>query len=164
MKEKFPATLAIRFLETNKVPYTGYLYKYEEHGGTSVSARELGVDEHKIVKTLIMEDENKEPFVVLMHGDMQVSTKELARLRGVKTVVPCKPDVAGKHSGYLVGGTSPFATKKDMMVYVEQSIIELDSIFINGGKRGFLVEINPKILTSVLCCELTKVGINERKF
>lgn len=164
MKEKFPATLTTRFLETNKIPYMGYLYKYEEHGGTSVSSRELNINEHNIVKTLIMEDETKEPFVVLMHGDMHVSTKEFARVRGVKTVSPCKPDVAEKHSGYQVGGTSPFATKREMLVYIEKSILELDSIFINGGKRGFLVEIDPKILTSILRCELTQVGINERKF
>lgn len=164
MKEKFPATLTTRFLETNKIPYMGYLYKYEEHGGTSVSSRELNINEHNIVKTLIMEDETKEPFVVLMHGDMHVSTKELARVRGVKTVSPCKPDVAEKHSGYQVGGTSPFATKREMLVYIEKSILELDSIFINGGKRGFLVEIDPKILTLILRCELTQVGINERKF
>lgn len=163
MKDKFPATLAIRFLEGHKIAYIPHLYKYEEHGGTSVSAMELGVDEHIVVKTLIMEDETKEPFIVLMHGDMSVSVKELARIRGVKTVKPCIPVIADKHSGYQVGGTSPFGTKREMLSYIEESIIGLDKIYINGGKKGFLVEIDPKVLPSVLRSEIVQVGIDERK-
>jgi Cys-tRNA(Pro) deacylase len=126
------------------VNFSEHLYRYEEFGGTRVSARELSVDEHSVIKTLIMEDENSHPLVVLMHGDLEVSTKALARQIGCKAIAPCKPDVANKHSGYQVGGTSPFGTRKTMPVYMEQSVLELPKIYINGGSKGFLVGIGPK--------------------
>lgn len=158
-KDKCPVTQAIRVLRGAKVEFTGHLYDYEEKGGTTVSARELGVDEHSVIKTLIMEDERKNPLIVLMHGDCQVSTKELARVMGVKLIAPCSPDVANRHSGYLVGGTSPFGTKKTMPVYMEQSILELDRIYLNGGKRGFLVGLDPKDAERLLKPVLVKAGI-----
>jgi len=133
-----------------KLPYTEHLYRYEEHGGTEVSARELQVPEHSVIKTLIMEDETGKPLVVLMHGDSEVSTKALARQIGAKAVHICKPEVANRHSGYLVGGTSPFGTRKAMPVYVERSILELERIFINGGSRGFLVAMDPAGLIPAL--------------
>ena len=135
-KEKTPVTPAVRFLRQEKVNYADHLYEYEERGGTAVSARELGVDEHWMVKTLVMEDEDKNPLIILMHGDLEVSTKELARFLGVKTIVPCSPETANKHSGYMVGGTSPFGTRKSMPIYLEETILKLPEIYINGGKRG----------------------------
>ncbi|WP_298037595.1 Cys-tRNA(Pro) deacylase [uncultured Desulfuromonas sp.] len=158
-KDKSPVTPAIRMLRQHSVPFTPRLYPYEEKGGTSVSARELGVEEHAVVKTLVMEDEAKRPLVVLMHGDREVSTKELARVIGVKSVSPCDAAMAQKHSGYLVGGTSPFGTRKGMPVYVEETILALETIFINGGKRGFLVEIDPGDLARLLDPTPVKVGI-----
>ena len=158
-KEKSPVTPAIRVLRAAKVAFTEHPYAYEEKGGTAVSARELGVDEHAVVKTLIMEDERKNPLIVLMHGDRQVSTKELARAMGVKTIAPCSPDTALKHSGYLVGGTSPFGTKKTMPVYLEETILELGKIYLNGGKRGFLVGLDPHEVVRVLKPTLVRVGI-----
>lgn len=125
-------------------------YRYEEHGGTRVSARELGVDEHAVVKTLVMEDERRDPLIVLMHGDREVSTKQLARQTGRKTVTPCDPAVAQKHTGYMVGGTSPFGTRKALPVYIEQSILGLDTVYINGGRRGFLVAVSPQEIARVL--------------
>ena len=159
-KEKFPVTPAIRMLRAEKVAFSEHLYPYEEKGGTAVSARELGVDEHAVVKTLIMEDERKNPLVVLMHGDCQVSTKELARLMGVKLITPCTPDAAGRHSGYLVGGTSPFGTKKLLPVYMEESIMVLPKIYLNGGKRGFLVGLAPAEVVRLLKPVLVSVAIN----
>jgi Cys-tRNA(Pro) deacylase len=132
------------------VPFTEHVYRYEEHGGTRVSAREIGVDEHAVVKTLVMEDDTRAPLLVLMHGDLEVSTKQLARAVGCKHVDPCKPDVANRHSGYLVGGTSPFGTRKAMPVYVERTILDLPRIYINGGARGFLVGLSPGDLVRVL--------------
>jgi len=158
-KEKFPVTPAIRLLREKKATFTEHLYAYEEKGGTAVSSRELGVDEHAVIKTLVMEDEAARPLIVLMHGDCQVSTKELARLIGCKTVSPCAPNVADKHSGYQVGGTSPFATRKAMPVYLEETIAELPRIYINGGKRGFLIGLDPRELIRVLEPTLVKVGI-----
>jgi len=155
---KGPTTQATLFLKANGVAFTDHLYAYEAHGGTSVSARELGVDEHSVVKTLIMENELKKPLIVLMHGDRKVSTKELARQIGCKKVEPCKPEVANKHSGYLVGGTSPFGTKTRMPVYVERSILDLDRIYINGGRRGYLVGIDPKELPKLLAVEAVEVA------
>lgn len=155
---KGPTTQATIFLKANGVTFTDHLYAYEEHGGTSVSARELGVEEHVVVKSLIMENELKKPLIVLMHGDCKVSTKELARQIGCKKVEPCKPDVANKHSGYLVGGTSPFGTKSKMPVYVERSILDLDRIYINGGRRGYLVGIDPKELMRVLAVNAVEVA------
>jgi Cys-tRNA(Pro) deacylase len=149
-KEHISETPATALLKQRKVPFSEHPYEYEEHGGTSVSARELGVDEHHVVKTLVMQDEAAKPLIVLMHGDRKVSTKNLARNIGCKSVEPCKPDVAQRHSGYLVGGTSPFGTRKAMPVYVEESILELETIYINGGRRGFLVGIAPRALTEVL--------------
>lgn len=158
-KDKTPITPAIRFLRKEKVDFTDHLYDYEEHGGTSVSARELSVDEHSVIKTLILEDENKNPFIVLMHGDLQVSTKNLARYIGVKSINPCSPDTATKHTGYLLGGTSPFGTKKNLPVYMEETILDLPKIYINGGKRGYLVGIYPKEIVRVLKPTLVNVGI-----
>lgn len=144
------ATPAIHFLRAQKVTFTEHPYRYEERGGTAVSARELGVDEHIVIKTLVMEDEGKQPLIVLMHGDRDVSTKNLARQSGRKAIVPCDPDVAQKHSGYLVGGTSPFGTRKKMPVYMERTIADLDRIFINGGRRGFLIALAPADLVRAL--------------
>ncbi len=143
-------TPAIRVLKAAGVSYEPCLYAYEERGGTAVSARELGVPEHAVIKTLIMEREDKQPLIVLMHGDKQVSLKELARQIGAKTVSPCAPDVADRHSGYQVGGTSPFGTRKAMPVYVERTILGLPKIYINGGAKGFLVALEPKELVRVL--------------
>lgn len=160
-KEKVPVTAAIRELRSHNVVFTDHLYEYEDKGGTTVSARELGVDEHAVVKTLVMEDDARQPLVVLMHGDLKVSTKELARIIGVKTIAPCNPDTANRHSGYVVGGTSPFGTRKKMPVYMEQSILELPKIYINGGKRGYLVGVDPKDVARVLAPVMVKVGIEE---
>ena len=148
--EHAPETQATLFLKTHKVAFSPHLYAYEEHGGTRVSARELGVDEHCVVKTLIFEDEAAKPLIVLMHGDCKVSTKELARQIGCKKVEPCKPEVANRHTGFLVGGTSPFGTKRRMPVFVEKGILELPRIYINGGRRGFLVSIAPKEILRTL--------------
>lgn len=158
-KEKPPVTAAVRLLRTHKVTFTDHLYEYEEHGGTAVSARELGVSEHAVVKTLIMEDDAKSPLVVLMHGDLKVSTKELARVVGVKTISPCTADTANRHTGYMVGGTSPFGTRREMPVYMEQSILELDRIYVNGGKRGYLVGLRPQDVVAIVKPVLVKVGI-----
>jgi Cys-tRNA(Pro) deacylase len=143
-------TPATQFLRRNKVEFGEHPYEYVEHGGTEESARQLGVDEHSVVKTLVMEDEHAKPLIVLMHGDRSVSTKNLARQIGAKRVEPCKPEVANRHSGFLIGGTSPFGTKKAMPVYVESSILDLDKIYLNGGRRGYLVSIAPSVLTGLL--------------
>ncbi|MFN2425492.1 MAG: aminoacyl-tRNA deacylase [Candidatus Binatia bacterium] len=143
-------TPALAWLRSRGVTFGEHVYAYVDRGGTAESSRQLGVPEHEVIKTLIMEDDAREPLVVLMHGDRQVSTKNLARAIGVKSVTPCKPDVAQRHSGYLVGGTSPFATKKAMRVYVEASVLEFDRIFINGGRRGHLVSLAPAVLTTEL--------------
>lgn len=147
---KAPSTAAVRLLKEHKVNYQEHLYTYEEHGGTAVAARSLGADEHAVIKTLVMEDEGGKPLVVLMHGDREVSVKALARQIGARSVQICKPDVAQKHSGYLVGGTSPFGTRKAMPVFVEAGIMTLERIWINGGSRGFLVGITPADLDRVL--------------
>ena len=143
-------TPATQFLRRHGVAFGEHPYDYVEHGGTAESARQLGVDEYQVVKTLVMEDEHAKPLIVLMHGDRTVSTKNLARQIGAKRVEPCKPEVANRHSGYLIGGTSPFGTRKAMPVYVESSILELEQIWLNGGRRGFLVSIAPAVLTSLL--------------
>lgn len=147
---KAPVTQAIRVLREHQVDFSEHLYKYEERGGTSVSARELGVDEHAVIKTLIMEDDKHKPLIVLMHGDKEVSTRNLARLIGARHVEPCDPKTADKHSGYQVGGTSPFGTRHPMPVYMEASIAELERLYINGGKRGFLLGMTPADLQRVL--------------
>jgi Cys-tRNA(Pro) deacylase len=152
-------TAAIRMLRAHDVRFTEHPYRYEEHGGTAVSARELGVDEHHVVKTLVMEDEARQPLIVLMHGDRSVSTKELARQIGRKTVRACEPAVAQRHTGYQVGGTSPFGTLKRLPVYVERSILALDAIYINGGRRGFLVRLAPGDLIRVLGATPVDVAI-----
>jgi Cys-tRNA(Pro) deacylase len=149
-KEHISETPATQFLRKHKVAFTEHPYPYEEHGGTSVSARELGVDEHAVVKTLVMQDEAAKPLIVLMHGDCKVSTKNLARGIGCKSVEPCKLDVATRHSGYQIGGTSPFGTRKTLQVYVEDSILALETIYINGGRRGYLVGIAPQVLVELL--------------
>ena len=148
--ENAPETPATRFLRQQRIAHSTHLYTYEPHGGTRVSARELNVDEHAVVKTLVMEDEAAKPLIVLMHGDRSVSTKNLARQIGAKHVEPCKPEVAQRHSGYQVGGTSPFGTKRAMPVYVEAEILALPNILINGGRRGYLIEIAPQAITQVL--------------
>ncbi|AOJ01149.1 MULTISPECIES: Cys-tRNA(Pro) deacylase [Burkholderia] len=143
-------TPATQFLRRHSVAFGEHVYDYVDHGGTSESARQLGVDEHAVVKTLVMEDERAKPLIILMHGDRTVSTKNLARQIGAKRVEPCKPEVANRHSGYLVGGTSPFGTKKAMPVYVESTILDLPSIYLNGGRRGYLVSLAPAALTTLL--------------
>jgi Cys-tRNA(Pro) deacylase len=149
-KEHISETPATQFLRKQGIVFSEHPYPYEEHGGTAVSARELGVDEHHVVKTLVMQDDAAKPLIVLMHGDRKVSTKNLARQIGCKSVEPCKPEVANRHSGYLVGGTSPFGTRKAMPVYVEESILALDKIYINGGRRGYLIGIDPKVMLKAL--------------
>lgn len=143
-------TPATQFLKRHRVAYGEHPYDYVDHGGTAESARQLGVDEHAVVKTLVMQDEAARPLVVLMHGDRKVSTKNLARQSGRKSIEPCAPEVAQRHTGYLVGGTSPFATRKALPVFVEASILELPTIWINGGRRGFLVSIEPRVLVDLL--------------
>ena len=154
-----PVTAAVRVLRAAGVAYTEHPYDYEEKGGTAVSARELGVDEHCVVKTLVMEDDRKRPLVVLMHGDRQVSTKELARVIGSKTVAPCSPETAARHSGYMVGGTSPFGTRHSMPVYMEETILGLPKIYVNGGRRGFLVGMSPGDVVRMVSPVLVKVAI-----
>jgi len=141
---------ALPVLKKHGVAFTEHEYRYEERGGTAVSSRELGVDEHAVIKTLVMEDEHKRPLIVLMHGDREVSTKNLARQIGAKTVTPCAPDVAQRHSGYMVGGTSPFGTRKVMPIYMQRTIADLDRLYVNGGRRGFLVSMPPSELMRVL--------------
>lgn len=156
---KAPSTQATRLLKQAGISYTEHLYRYEEKGGTAVSARELAVDEHAVIKTLVMEDEKGAPMIILMHGDREVSTKELARQIGAKSVQPCKPEVANRHSGYLVGGTSPLGAKKAMPVHAEASIFDLSRIYLNGGSRGFLVGLDPKDLERVLQLNRVQVAI-----
>lgn len=146
-------TPATQWLKARQVAFTEHPYDYVEHGGTSESARQLGLDEHAVVKTLVMQDQDAKPLIVLMHGDCTVSTKNLARQIGVKSVEPCKPEVAQRHSGYLVGGTSPFGVRKEMPVYIEQSILALPRIAINGGRRGFLVQLEPRVCVELLAAQ-----------
>lgn len=157
---KAPSTQATRFLKQSGISYTEHLYRYEEHGGTAVSAQALGVDEHCVVKTLVMEDDRGAPLIILMHGDQEVSTRELARQIGVRSVRPCDPATAQRHSGYLVGGTSPFGTKKPIPIYAEASIFALEWIYLNGGSRGFLVGLRPAGLEEVLPIRRVIVAIN----
>ncbi|MES2526575.1 MAG: aminoacyl-tRNA deacylase [Bdellovibrionota bacterium] len=143
-------TTAIRMLLDFKVAFTSHEYKYEERGGTTVSSRELGVPENVIVKTMIMETDTKAPIIVLMSGDKEVSTKNLARFMGVKSISPCQPEVANKHSGFVVGGTSPFGTKKKMPVFLHDKILDTDEVYINGGRRGYLVKMKSSDIVKVL--------------
>ena len=157
----YPVTPAARFLRESNITFTPHLYDYVEKGGARESARQLGVDEHAVVKTLVFETNEKRPLIVLMHGDREVSAKGLARLIGVKSVEPATPEKASKLTGYLVGGTSPFGTRMAMPVYVEKSILSLEKIYINGGKRGFLVEIDPRVILSLLPAEPVAVAIEK---
>ncbi len=153
-----PATL---WLKQQSVVFTEHHYDYVEHGGTAESAQQLGVVEHHVVKTLVMEDSTGQPLMILMHGDRKVSTKNLARQIGAKSIQPCKPEVAQRHSGYMVGGTSPFGTRKRLPIYVEASILTLDKIYINGGRRGYLVGLNPQILTQYLAAQPVHCALEE---
>ena len=157
--ENAPETPATNFLHRHGIAHSTHLYDYEEHGGTKISSRELNVDEHAVVKTLVMQDETAKPLIVLMHGDCKVSTKELARQIGCKKVEPCKPEVAHRHTGYLVGETSPFATKKKMPICIEKSILDLPLIYINGGRRGFLVGVHPHDLLRALSPTIVEVAL-----
>ncbi len=161
MRMDYPITAAVRFLREKKIEFVPRLYDYVEKGGTRESARQLGVDEHAVVKTLVFETNEKKPLIVLMHGDCEVSAKGLARLIGVKSVEPATAEKASKLTGYLVGGTSPFATRSAMPVYVEKSILSLERIYINGGKRGFLVEIDPMVIPKILAAEEVEVAIEK---
>ena len=154
-------TQATVFLKAHRVAYTEHEYAYVEHGGTEVPAQALGVPEHVVVKTLVMQDEAGKPLIVLMHGDRKVSTKNLARQAGVKRIEPCKPEAAQRHSGYQVGGTSPFGTRKNLRVYMERTILELPKIYINGGRRGFLVGIAPGEIVRTLNAQLVRVALEE---
>ena len=154
-------TTAVRELRLKKVEFLPQFYNYVEHGGTRASADSLGVPEHAIVKTIVMESDDHKPLLVLMHGDLEVSTKQLARIIGAKHIELCNAEVAQRHTGYQFGGTSPFGTRKKLPVYVEKSIFDLPKIYINGGKRGFLVEIEPKELRRVLAVTEVEVGIRE---
>ncbi len=159
MSKTPPSTPAVLFLRSKGVTFSEYSYRYEDRGGTAVASRELGVPEHAVVKTLVMEDDTRAPLIVLMHGDREVSTKQLARQIGARSVEPCKPEVATRHTGYLVGGTSPFATRKPMPVYVERSILDLPTIYINGGSRGFLFGVAPADVVRVLGATPVDVAI-----
>lgn len=156
-----PATPAVHALRRHGIPFTEHYYRYEPHGGTRVSASELGVPEHAVVKTLVMEDDHQQPLLVLMHGDREVSTKALARAIGAKTVAPCRPEIAERHTGYLVGGTSPFGTRKRLPVYVERTILDLEIVYVNGGKRGFLVGLTPQAFTDALRASPVAVAIDD---
>jgi Cys-tRNA(Pro) deacylase len=149
-KTDYPVTPAIRLLREKRIAFEPHLYEYKERGGTAHSAAELQVPEHAVIKTLVMETDKREPLIVLMHGDLEVSTRALARTIGVKTISVCDPAVAQKHTGYMVGGTSPFGTRRTMRVYVESTIFELPRLYINGGKRGFLVSMDPAALRTLL--------------
>jgi Cys-tRNA(Pro) deacylase len=152
-------TPATQWLKARKVAYTEHVYDYVDHGGTAESARQLGRPEHEVIKTLVMQDDKAEPLIILMHGDKQVSLKNLARAIGVKQVEPCKPEVAQRHSGYMVGGTSPFGTRKDMRVFVEATVLDLPGILINGGRRGYLVGLPPRVLVELLAAKPVQCAI-----
>jgi Cys-tRNA(Pro) deacylase len=158
-KSNTPITPAVRFLRQKNIPFKEHQYRYEDRGGTRVGAEELGFPEHVLIKTLVMQTDRKQVLLVLMHGDCEVSTKNLARFLGVKSVETCDERIAGKHTGYVFGGTSPFGTRQPLPVYVEKSIFDLPFILINGGKRGFLVEIDPKRLRDALSASEVEVAI-----
>ena len=155
---EIPVTQAVRVLRAAKVAFSPHLYDYLERGGTAHSAASLGVDEHTVIKTIVLEDEAKQPLICLQHGDLEVSTKNLARIRGCKTIAPCSPETALRHTGYMVGGTSPFGTRKPLPVYLERSICDLPRIYINGGKRGFLVGIEPSAIIALLAPTLVNAS------
>lgn len=156
-KQDIPVTHAVRVLKEKRIEFISHFYTYEERGGTILSAESLAVPEHNIIKTIVLETNEKKPLICLMHGDREISTKNLARVLGVKSVAPCDPNIANKHTGYLVGGTSPFGTLKKLPVYAEATIFSLDKIYINGGKRGFLVELHPKDIHKAL--EVTELNV-----
>jgi len=158
-KEKIPSSPAIRVLKAQSGVFTLRTYKYEEKGGTKVSAMKLGIYEHCVIKTLIMEDENANPLIILMHGDKEVSTKALARIIGTRSIVPCRPEIAQKHTGYKVGGTSPFGTRKTLPIYMEKTIGDLQTIFINAGSRGLLAQMAPSEVVRILNPVMVNVSI-----
>lgn len=158
---KSSATPATAFLAQHGVEYTEHTFEYVEHGGTGHSSTSMGVPEHQVIKTLVMEDERGDPLIVLMHGDRKVSTKELARQAGAKRIVPCKPEVATRHSGYLIGGTSPFGTRKKMPIYLERSVLQLPRIYINGGRRGYLLGMDAQWLEKLLAPVVVEVALEE---
>ena len=158
-KEKIPSTPALRVLKKSCVSFSLHPYRYEEKGGTEVAARELGVDEHAVIKTLVMEDEARRPLVILMHGDRKVSTKELARAVKAKRVHPCEPDTAQRHTGYFVGGTSPFGTRKALKVYMERTILDLDQVYVNAGRKGLLARLSSPDLAGLTDAEPVNVAI-----
>lgn len=157
-EQRAPETPATQFLRKHGVAHSDHLYPYEEHGGTAVSARELNVPEHCVIKTLVMEDEAAQPLIVLMHGDRQVVTKELARQLGAKKITPCEPETARRHTGYQVGGTSPFGVKKPLLICMEKSILDLPLVYINGGQRGYLVGVHPHDILKVLTPQVVSVA------
>lgn len=160
-KDHISETPATAFLKTHRVAFTEHPYDYLEHGGAQHSAQVLGFDPFMVVKTLVMQDQDAKPLIVLMHGNRKVSTKNLARQIGAKSVEPCKPEIANKHSGYLVGGTSPFATRKEMPVFIEETILQLPCILINGGRRGYLVQIDPQVCVQLLGARKVQCGLSE---
>lgn len=162
--DKFPMTMAVRELTKHGVAFVPHLYSYEERGGSEAAARQLGLDEYLVIKTLVLETDEKKPLICCMHGDKEVSLKQLARVLNVKTVTPCSPNLAENLTGYQVGGTSPFGTKKALPVYVEKSVLELERIYINGGKRGFLVEIAPRELVRILNATAIEVALQCSEF
>lgn len=157
-KEKIPSTAAIRILRAEGIDFTPRPYTYEDRGGARVAARELEIEEHEAIKTIVMEDDRGNPLIILMHGDREISTKKLARQTGVKTITPCDPKVATKHTGYIVGGTSPFGIRKNIPIYIEESITDLERIFINAGRRGLLVEMSVQDLVRILEPRIVNVG------
>ena len=161
MAKHVSETPATQWLKQKKVSYTEHPYDYVDHGGTAESSKQLGVPEHEVVKTLVMQDENARGLVVLMHGDCKTSTKNLARQIGAKSVEPCAPEVANRHSGYLVGGTSPFATRRAMPVYIEETILALPRICINGGRRGYLVGLDPQVCVQLLHAQPVNCALAE---
>lgn len=161
MTKHISETPATQFLSQRKVPFGKHPYEYVDHGGTAESSRQLGVDEHSVIKTLVMKDEYKKPLIILMHGDRKVSTKNLARQAARKHIEPCTPEEAHRHTGYLVGGTSPFGTRKSLPVYVEASVLDLSLIYINGGRRGFLVSLAPLLLPELLHAQPVHCALEE---
>ncbi len=160
MSKKSTGTLATQWLHKNNIKFTEHLYGYEAQGGANDAAHKLSLDPHITIKSLVMEDENKKPLIVLMHGDQTVSTKNLARQTGAKHIQPCDPATAQRHSGYLVGGTSPFGLRKNIAIWVQSSIMDLEEVYINGGKRGLLVKINAMILTEKLKAQTVNVSLS----
>lgn len=161
-KEKHVSeTPATQWLRKQRIPFTEHSYDYVDHGGAMEAARQLGLEPHQVAKTLIMEDENAKPLIIVMHGDREVSTKNLARQTGAKKIAPCKPEVAQRHSGYLVGGTSPFATRKSMPVWIEAELLEFDTIYVNGGRRGYLVGVSPQALATALNARSVQAGLDK---